>query len=158
MPAALIFQSLAGGVVVDSLAETDDVRPAVEATWEIATSLLREAAGAMVAYGIVIVLAAWIAGPTGSAVATRRALAPYLREPRFAYGGLAVIVLLLLVWGPTPALRRVVPSLLLIALLTAGVEVLRRQTAREYPDASIEDSTRRLREWFSGLGGRGASG
>ena len=152
---ALIFQSLAGGVVVDSLAETDDVRPAVEATWEIATSLLREAAGAMVAYGIVVVLAAWIAGPTGSAVATRRALAPYLREPRFAFGGLAVIVLLLLVWGPTPALRRVVPSLLLIALLTAGVEVLRRQTAREYPDASIEDSTRRLREWLSGLGGRG---
>ncbi len=153
--AALIFQSLAGDVVVDSLAETDDVRPAVEATWDIATSLLREAAGAMVAYGIVVVLAAWIAGPTGSAVATRRALAPYLREPRFAFGGLAVIVLLLLVWGPTPALRRVVPSLLLIALLTAGVEVLRRQTAREYPDASIEDSTRRLREWLSGLGGRG---
>ena len=150
---ALIFQSLAGGAVVDALAKTEDVRPAVEATWEIATSLLREAAGAMVAYGIVFVLAAWIAGPTGSAVATRRSLAPYLREPRFAYGGLALVVLLLLVWGPTPALRKVVPALLLIALLTAGVEVLRRQTAREHPDASIEDSTRRMREWFSSRGG-----
>jgi len=150
---ALIFQSLAGGAVVDALAKTEDVRPAGEATWEIATSLLREAAGAMVAYGIVFVLAAWIAGPTGSAVATRRSLAPYLREPRFAYGGLAVVVLLLLVWGPTPALRKVVPALLLIALLTAGVEVLRRQTAREHPDASIEDSTRRMREWFSSRGG-----
>lgn len=155
---ALIFQSLAGGAVVDALANTDDVRPAVEATWEIATSLLREAAGAMLAYGVVFVLAAWLGGPTGSAVATRRALAPYLREPRFAYGGLTVIVLLLLAWGPTPALRRVVPALLLIGLLTAGVEVLRRQTAREHPDASIEDSTRRLREWLSGLGRRGASG
>jgi len=150
---ALIFQSLAGGAVVDALAKTEDVRPAVEATWEIATSLLREAAGAMVAYGIVFVLAAWIAGPTGSAVATRRGLAPYLREPRFAYGGLALVVLLLLVWGPTPALRKVVPALLLIALLTAGVEVLRRQTAREHPDASIEESTRRMREWFSSRGG-----
>jgi hypothetical protein len=36
--------------------------------------------------------------------------------------------------------------------------VLRRQTEREYPDASIEDSTRRMRGWFSGLGRRGASG
>jgi hypothetical protein len=151
---ALVLRNLAGGVVVDSLATTDGVRPAVEATWSISTRLLEEAAGAMLAYGIVIVLAAWVAGPTASAVATRRALAPYLREPRFAYGGLTVIVLLLLAWGPTPSLRRVVPALLLIALLTAGVEVLRRQTAREHPDASIEDSTRRMREWLSRRGGR----
>ena len=151
---ALVLRSLAGGVVVDSLATTDGVRPAVEATWTISTRLLEEAAGAMLAYGIVIVLAAWLAGPTGAAVATRRALAPYLREPRFAYGGLAVVVLLLLAWGPTPSLRRVVPAMLLIALLTAGVEVLRRQTAREHPDASIEESTRRIREWLSRRGGR----
>ena len=36
------------------------------------------------------------------AVSARRALAPYLREPRFAYGGFAAIVLLVLWWGPTP--------------------------------------------------------
>ena len=150
---ALVLRSFAGDVVVDSLATTDGVRPAVESTWTISTRLLEEAAGAMLAYGIVIVLAAWLAGPTASAVATRRALAPYLREPRFAYGGLAVVVLLLLAWGPTPSLRRVVPALLLIMLLTVGVEVLRRQTAREHPDASIEDSTRRMREWLSRRGG-----
>ncbi len=151
---ALLARSLGGGAVVDSLAKSEGVRPAVEATWEISTSLLKEAAGAMVAYGIVIVVAAWLAGPTGLAVATRRALAPYLREPRFAWGGLAVVVLLILAWGPTPATRKVLPALLLIALLIAGVEVLRRQTAREHPDASIEESSRRMREWLSGLGGR----
>jgi hypothetical protein len=153
--AALVARNLAGGAVVDSLASTESVRAAAQATWSISTELLVEAATAMVAYGVVMVLAAWIAGPTRLAVGTRRALAPYLREPRYAYGGLAVIVLLLLLWGPTPATRKVLPALLLIALLAVGVEVLRRQTAREFPDASIEESMRRMRGRLAGLGRRG---
>jgi hypothetical protein len=75
-------------------------------------------------------------------VAARRGLAPYLREPRYAYGALAVIVLVLLVWGPTPATRLVIPALVLVALLVLGLEVLRRQTAREFPEASRAESMR----------------
>ena len=44
-------------------------------------------------------------GPSQWAVSVRRWLAPYLREPRLAYGGMAAIVLLVLAWGPTPATR-----------------------------------------------------
>jgi hypothetical protein len=152
--AALVARSLAGGSVVDALAKTEAVRPAVEDTWSVGTSLLVEAATAAVAYGVVIIFATWLAGPTHAAVATRRQLAPYLREPRYAYGALAAIVLLLLAWGPTPATRKAVPALLLIALLAAGFEVLRRQTAREYPSASIEQSTRRAKEWLAAIPGR----
>jgi hypothetical protein len=91
-------------------------------------------------------------------VTTRRTLAPYLREPRYAWGGLAAIVLLLVAWGPTPATRKVVPALILIALLAVGFEVLRRKTAREYPDASIEESTQHAREWFGRMAhGRGST-
>jgi hypothetical protein len=72
-------------------------------------------------------------------------LAPYLREPRLAYGALAAIVLLLLAWGPTPAMRRVIPALALVGLLALGLEALRRQTAREFPDASREESLARVR-------------
>jgi hypothetical protein len=133
----LVVRSFAGDALTDALAKTDSVKPAIEATWSIGTSLLQEAAAATLAYGVVIVLAAWLAGPTGLAIACRRALAPYLRDPRYAYGGLAAIVLLLLAWGPTPATRKPLGALVLIALLAAGVEVLRRQTAREHPDASI---------------------
>ena len=133
---ALVARSLAGDAVVEALASTEGVRPAADATWTIGTSLLEEAAGAMVAYGIVIVLAAWLAGPTKAAVATRARLAPWLREPAYAYGGLFAIVLLLVAWGPVPSLRKLLPVLILIAVMAYGVEVLRRQTAREHPDAS----------------------
>ena len=149
--AALVARSLAGGAVVDALATTEGVRPAADAAWGIGTSLLVEAATAMLAYGVVIVLAAWLAGPTRVAVSVRAALAPWLREPGYAYGGLAAIVLVLIAWGPVPSTRMFLPMVFLIAVLAYGVEVLRRQTAREHPDASREETLRRLRAWLSGL-------
>lgn len=151
---ALVARSVAGGYVVDSLATTESVRPAIEATWTIGTSLLVQAATATVFYGVVIVLAAWLAGPTRLATAIRRLKAPFLREPRYAWGGLAAIVLLLIAWGPTPATRSLVPMLFLIALLAIGVEALRRQTAREFPDVTIDDTWDTVRGWWTGLRGR----
>jgi hypothetical protein len=152
---ALVARSFAGDAVVDSLASTESVRPAAEAAWSISTSLLDEAASATLVYGIVLIFAAWLAGPTRLATGVRGGLAPYLREPSFAYGVWAVIALILLAWGPTPALRRVIPALILIGLLALGVEMLRRQTAREFPDASREESTERMRARFAGLTSRG---
>ena len=149
--AALVGRSLAGGAVVDSLAKTEGVRPAADAAWGIGTSLLVEAATAMLAYGVVIVLAAWLAGPTRAAVSVRGALAPWLREPAYAYGGLAAIVLGLIAWGPVPSTRMFLPMVFLIAVLAYGTEVLRRQTAREHPDASREETLRHLRERMAGL-------
>ena len=145
--AALVARSLAGDEVVNTLATTDSVRPAAEAAWSIGTSLLVQAGTATLIYGIVIVLAAWLAGSTGWAVAVRRELAPYLSEPRFAWGAFGIVVLILIAWAPTPAFRQPILALVLIGLLALGVEALRRQTAREYPDATREDSFRRIREW-----------
>ena len=61
-------------------------------------------------------------------------MTPYLRQPRIAYGALAVVLVLIFWWGPTSGTRRLVPSLILIAVLALGVEVLRRQVIREFPD------------------------
>ena len=138
---ALLARSLAGNFVVEELVKTESVKPAVEATWGIGTSLLVEAATASILYGVFFVLAAWMAGPTAWAVQARRFLAPYLREPRYAYGAFGVVAFLLIAWGPTPALRKPLSALILLALLAGGVEALRRQTAREHPDASLEGST-----------------
>jgi Short C-terminal domain len=156
--AALVARGVAGGAVVDALATTEAVRPAAEATWSIGSSLLEEVATATLIYGVVIVLAAWLAGPTTWAVGTRRGLAPYLREPRYAWGAFAVIVLILLAWAPTPAFRIVIPALILIGLLAVGVEALRRQTMREFPDADHRESNERLRRWVSGLSRRARGG
>ena len=148
---ALLIRTLAGHAVVNALADTESVKPAVQATWSIGTSLLQQAASATLFYGIVIFLAAWIAGPTKLAVACRRLKAPWIREPLYAYGGFAIVVLALLAWAPTPALRSFWTALFLVVLLGIGFELLRRQTAREFPDANIEDATEGIREWFAGV-------
>jgi hypothetical protein len=151
----LLARSVSGNAIVDSLTSTESVRPAAHDAWSISTTLLKQAAAATLAYGIVVFLAAWLSGPTRLAVSARRGLAPFLREPRFAWGGLAVIVLLLLAWGPTPATKKALPALILIGLLVLGTEVLRRQTAREYPDASLAEVSHRWQTRVSDLVGRG---
>jgi hypothetical protein len=162
---ALVARSVAGGAVVNALVEAESVKPAVQNTWDISTSLLVEAASATVFYGVFAIVGAWLAGPSSMAVGARRGLAPYLREPRYAYGGFLLIALLLIAWGPTPALHKPVTALILIALLALGVEALRRQTAREHPDASLEEAGRRMherlssvRERVSGTGRRSGGG
>jgi len=134
--AALIARRIAGDEVVAALAPTAAVQPAAESVWRIETTLLVAAAQAVIAYGVVIVLGTWLAGPTRAATAVRRALAPYLARPGYAYAGVALVVLLLIAWGPTQALRQATTAILLIALFVAGFEVLRRQVVREHPGAA----------------------
>lgn len=144
----LFVRGLAGNYVVGALTTTAASEPAANAAWSIGTSQLEEIAQGMVLYGLVIILAAWLAGPTASATSIRRGVTPYLRQPRFAYGGLAVLLVLLFWWGPTSGTRRVVPSLILIAVLALGAEVLRRQVIREFPDrvttGSAEGAAQRI--------------
>jgi hypothetical protein len=134
------LHGVAGNAVVGSLTTTASSEPAVQATWDIGTSLLTTAAGSMVLYGIAIVFAAWLAGPSRPATAVRRTLAPYLRQPRIAYAGLALILVLLFWWSPTPGFSRLLPSLILIGLLVFGTEVLRRRTELEFPDRVMTHS------------------
>jgi hypothetical protein len=144
----LFAHGLAGSYVVGALTTTAASEPAADAAWSIGTSQLVEIAQGMVVYGLVIILAAWLAGPTASATWIRSSLTPYLRQPRIAYGALAVLLVLFFWWGPIEGSRRLVPSLLLIALLALGVEALRRQAIREFPDrvttASAEGLAQRI--------------
>ncbi|MGC1165844.1 MAG: SHOCT domain-containing protein [Solirubrobacterales bacterium] len=142
----LIVRSVAGEALVGSLASSDSVEPAVSAVWDIATSLLRNGGIAMFAYGLVIFLGAVLAGPLGFAKSARRSLAPLLRDRASAYAAVAVVVLLLLWWGPTEGFRRPLPLLLLLALFIAGVEALRAQTRREYPEETWETMRERWTE------------
>ena len=151
---ALVARALVGDAVVNALATTEAVRPAAESAWSIGTSLLVQVGTATIIYGAVLVMAAWLAGPSRWAVAVRRNLAPWLRAPRWAWGAFGVVVLGLIAWAPTPAFRLVIPALVLIGLLALGLEALRRQTAREFPGARREDSFTGLRGWGRGLTAR----
>jgi len=145
----LVAREVAGSRVVDSVARTDAVVPAAQATWSIGTSMLKDIAWAMVLGAIPVIAAAWLAGATRPAVASRRAMAPWLREePAVAYAVAGVLVLLVIAWGPIPATRMVVPVLVLIGLVALGVAVLRRQVAREFPDATVAQAHSEWHERF----------
>lgn len=132
--AVLFARGAAGNAVVGSLSETGSTDSAVSSAYEIGTSLMEETGQSLVIYGIVIVLCAWLAGPTSWATSIRHAITPYLRQPRFAYGGLALLLVLLFWWDPVVATHRLVPSLLLIGFAVLGTEMLRRQVIGEFPD------------------------
>ena len=134
----LVIRSVAGEALVESLARSESTEPAVGAIWDIATSLLRNGGIAMLVYGVAILLGAVLAGPLAFAKSARRSMAPLLRDRGIAYGTAALIVLLLLWWGPTEGFRRPLPLLVLLALFVAGIEALRGQTLREFPQETWE--------------------
>jgi len=131
--ATLTARKLLGTTVVDSLVASDSVKPAADAAWQIATELLQTMGVATVTYGIVILLAALLAGPSRAATWVRARLAPALRDPMWASAGTALLILLLVWWGPTPALHEPLGILLIAIALIVGTIALRRQTMREFP-------------------------
>ena len=139
--AVLLIRALVGDHVVSALATTEAVKPAAEAAWSIGTGMLVDVADAAIISAVPLVVAAWLAGPSRPATALRRALAPWLRDrPAVVYSCEALLVLLVVAWGPIPATRKPLPVLVMSALLVLGVELLRRQTAREFPGVTMGDT------------------
>jgi hypothetical protein len=129
----LVARRFAGNYLVDALTNNPDAKKPINAAWAIGTELLRNIGVNAVIYGIVLMLAAWVAGPSRAAVALRRVSAPTMRErPAVIYGIVTLVLLGVLLLGPTDK-ERIFPLLVLFALAYVGTEVLRRQTAREFP-------------------------
>jgi hypothetical protein len=129
----LVVRRYAGEYLVNALTTNTDDKGAVNATWAISTQLLRNVGINAVVYGVGIIFAAWIAGPSRAATWVRRSLALTKRDrPVFIYGAVAVLFLLVLLAGPTDA-QRVFPLLILFGFAFVGTEVLCRQTEREFP-------------------------
>lgn len=133
---ALIARGFAGDSVVGALATNESAKPAAEAVWAIGTSLLVTVASSAIAFGVLVVIGAWLAGPTRSATRLRREAAPYVREQRAAtYAVAAGVYIVLVAWAPIAAFHKLIGLLLFALLLGLGTEVLRRQTLREFPAA-----------------------
>lgn len=146
---AVLARRVLSNYVVNSLVKVPANKPAVQHAFAIGTSLLYDIAIAMITYGLIVVVAAWIAGHTRPAAALRRALAPSLREHvQYVYATAALLLLLVVIWGPFPSTREVLPIIGFAILIALGVEALRRMTAREFPDAQVGDTTHAIREWY----------
>ena len=123
--------------LVDSLIKNPVDRTAGKHAWLIASSLLADIAWAIIFYGIALVVASWLAGPSRWATSFREWLAPIFREhPGYVWGGVAFLYLLLLLWGPTPAMHKWWGILIFGGLIALGVEYLRRATLEEFPDTT----------------------
>ena len=133
----LIIRNLVGSYLVDALAEGELARDAAGSSWIIGTGLLANVAWALVIYGVVMLLGALLAGPSGVAGRVRGAIRPTLRDrPAVAWAALAVAYLLLVAWGPVPALRTWWGVLFLGGLIALGFEAFRRLTVRELDPAA----------------------
>jgi hypothetical protein len=128
----LVVRRVTGSVVVDELAEAESVRLAAENAWDILTAQLRDGGLTLLGLGVVLLVAVWIAGPAERATAAREWLAPYLARAEIAFGGAAALLALLVWWGPTVQTQRWQLVLAAAVVLALGVEVLRRQTAKEF--------------------------
>jgi hypothetical protein len=138
--AVIVARQVAGGIVVGQLVEDQSVEPAAEAAWSIATSLMVSIATTAIVIGVLFCLAGWLASPTGSARATRRAAAPVLRDyAAYVYAGLAVLVGLYFLSAPTQNLRSFLTTLVIAGLAAFGIHELRKQAEEENPDAELGD-------------------
>ena len=127
----LMLRRLGGHYITNHLVTTESVRPAAAHAWSILTSLLADGAWTLFFASLLALAWAWLAGEHRSAVSSRRWLAKWLARPEYAFGAVAVFVLVIVWWGPTPQTRRWYLVIAVTAILALGVEALRRQTARE---------------------------
>ena len=131
----LAVRRIAGGYLVDRIAKDDSAKPAARDAWSILTQVLADRAWVWITLGVVTLLGVWFVGETRRAAQARRAAAPVLQNRVATYSIAAVCLLVLALVAPLFA-RGWVMSLILLALVVAGVEVIRNIVHREVQQPS----------------------
>ena len=127
----VIAKVAVGGILPGELAATPSGEQAATAVWNIVSEGLIDISKTMAAVGIVGVAGAWLVGSSPRAIRARGFVGPLIQDARYAFGGLAVLILLLIAWGPTRGARTPVTIVIVTVLAVIGLIVLRRQTAGE---------------------------
>jgi hypothetical protein len=139
---SLGLRGFAGTYVVGGLSRTTSVEPAVEAIWSIGTSMLVTIATSAIVFGLLVALAAFLAGPTRIATTIRRYVAPYARRsPAGLWGAALLIFLALIAWAPVGAFHKPLGLLVFALLFAAATELYRRQLLEE-PAESLKPNER----------------
>ena len=127
----VIAKVAVGGILPGEVAATQSGEEAATAIWNIVSEGLIDICKTMAAVGIVGVAGAWLVGSSPRAIRARGFVGPLIQDARYAFGGLAVLILLLIAWGPTRGARTPVTIVIVTVLAVLGLVVLRRQTAGE---------------------------
>lgn len=130
--AMLAVRKLAGDWVVGALADAPNAHAVADDVWSIATSLMVNVAEGGMLLGLIIVAGAWLAGPGTRAAQARHAVAPTVaRHPAAVRVALALLLLLLILWGPVPWTGQVLPLLLLTVAAFVWLELLMKRTVAD---------------------------
>jgi len=125
----LAVRRFAGDYLVDELVKDDAVKPAAHDAWSILTQVLADRAWVWIILGLVTLVGVWFVGETRRAAQARSAAAPALQSRPTTYAIAAAAILALALVAPQIA-RGWLSAVLLIALIVAGVEVVRNTVLR----------------------------
>jgi hypothetical protein len=126
----LAVRRFAGDYLVDHLAKDDAVKPAAQDAWSILTQVLADRAWVWIILGLVTLAGVWFVGDTRRAGQARRAAQPVLQNRPATYA-IAVVALLVIALVAPPIARGWLTALVLIALIIAGIEIVRAIVLRE---------------------------
>jgi hypothetical protein len=142
----ILARSILQGQVVNSLTSDASLQVTIRHVYNISTAILKDVASGVIFIAILLVAAAWFAGPARPAYATRHAISPFLREQAVAtYGIVLGILVLVFIWNPIPATGKPLGILVFTVLAMLGTYILIGQTAREFPDAPSGAATQAIR-------------
>jgi len=132
----ILARSVLQGQVVNSLTSDASLQVTIRHVYNISTAILKDVASGTIFIGILLVAAAWFAGPARPAHSSRQAIAPFLREQTAAtYGIVLGLLVLLFIWDPIPATSKPIGILVFTVLALFGTYILIQQTALEFPEA-----------------------
>lgn len=148
----LLAANLTRNYVVDALVAREDDRQAANDAWNILTELMRGSFRLMIVVGILFVVAAWLAGPGRRALTTRGWLAPALQNRVWPYLVLGIVVLVMVLRAEVVDFARLLVLILIAALGAVWIELTRKQTIAEFPEADastlVADTRARMTGWW----------
>ena len=145
-------RSILQGQIANALTSDAALQVTIHDVYGIATAILKDVASGAIFAGILLVAAAWFAGPARPAHASRQAIAPFLREQTVAtFGIVAGLLVLLFIWDPIPATGKPIGILVFIVLALLGTYLLVQQTAVEFPEARSGAATHAIRTRVSSM-------
>jgi hypothetical protein len=135
--AVVLLRGAAGDAIVSALVTDVSLQPAVNAAWNIESTLLEQLATQVIVLGVMMIIAGLLGGPAKASKTVRGWFAPTLNGyPEASYVGVALLVLVFLIWSPIPAASRASFIIIFIILVFLGLYMLRRETLREFPGSA----------------------
>ncbi|WP_259310939.1 hypothetical protein [Capillimicrobium parvum] len=128
----LLLRRVLGNQVIGDLANTSTGQAAADSAFAIGTSLLAKIARTLLLLALLLLLGAWLSGPSRLALRIRTFLRPaLLARPEMVHGAVLAVLLALLAIGVIPGIRTAIAALLLVIVAVVDVEMVRRRTVKD---------------------------